>query len=155
MALHTPHEHHITPIPVLMKTFGMLTVLMALTILAARLPLDVPAFAPFQHYWFLMNFIALAIAVTKASYVVMVFMGVKYTTNLVRIYAFGGFIWFFLLFFMFGDYTSRPWEPVPGWEAVPESGLPRDRAEVVPQPAEHLPAQGATAPEGAGHGGGH
>lgn len=110
------HEHHIVPQSTLTLVFLMLIGLMVATILAAFV-IHLPTF------W--MNVIALGIAVTKASFVVMVFMGVKYSTRLVKLFALGGFAWFFLLFLMLADYVTRPSEPVVGWEEQPASALPR------------------------------
>lgn len=114
------HPHHILPQRTIFLVFGALLGLMVLTIVAA--------FAPGPHHasTFLMNVIALAIAVTKATLVVAYFMGVKSATRLVKIFAIGGFVWFFTLFIMMADYATRPLEPVPGWEVVPSSALPRD-----------------------------
>ena len=60
--------------------------------------------------------IALAIAVTKATLVVLFFMGVKYGTKLTMLWASVGFIWFLLMFGTLGDYVSRNWIHLPqGW----------------------------------------
>jgi cytochrome c oxidase subunit IV len=101
------HEHHITPVSVYLKTFGALVVLMVLTILASRYNLGV-----------MNNVVAMAIAVTKATLVVLFFMGVKYNTRLTWLWAGLGFVWFLLLFGILADYISRPWEPVQGWEEI-------------------------------------
>ena len=115
---HAAHEHHIIPQTTLFGVFAMLILLMVLTIAAAfAIKLDT--------IW--MNVIALGIATTKAAFVVTVFMGVKYSTRLVRLFALGGFAWFFLLFIMLADYTTRPSEPVVGWEEA--TALPRDTVE--------------------------
>jgi cytochrome c oxidase subunit 4 len=111
MASHTNVErthdpsHHIVPVPVYGATLFALIVLMALTIWVSYLDLGV------------MNIpIALAIAVTKAVLVVLFFMGVKYGTNLTRLWASVGFIWFLLMFGTLGDYVSRNWIHLPqGW----------------------------------------
>lgn len=76
-----------------------------------------------------MNVIALSIAVTKATLVIVVFMGVGYSTRLVKLFAWGGFAWFFLMFIMLADYVTRPSEPVLGWEPVPASAMPRNTSE--------------------------
>ncbi|MGE0001977.1 MAG: hypothetical protein AB7F50_10825 [Fimbriimonadaceae bacterium] len=125
---HGSHAHHVTPISKLAATFGFLLVMMMLTIAAARLPIDMPdTFGWLSPYFFVTNAIALGIAIAKAVAVVRIFMGAKYTTKLVKLYAVGGFVWFTLLFIMFFDYGTRKWEEVRGWEPVPSSGLPRNR----------------------------
>jgi caa(3)-type oxidase subunit IV len=124
---HHSHGHHITPIWVLARTFAILIVLMALTIVAAKAPYWFDSLAPYRGLWVVTNAIALGIATAKAVLVVREFMGVKYATNLIKVYAIGGFVWFTLLFIMFVDYASRPWEPVKGWENVPSTAFPRSR----------------------------
>lgn len=115
------HEHHITSQGKLASTFLFLAIMMAATIGAAKFMPE-----PFHSKTIPMNIIAIAIAFVKAWAVVAVFMGVRYTTKLVRLYAIGGFVWFFLLFIMMADYGTRQWEPVRGWENVDASSLPRD-----------------------------
>ena len=100
---------------------GGLFALMVITIAAAFM---VPE--PIKSNTFIMQSVALLIAVIKASLVVYYYMGVKFGTRLVKIFAYGGFVWFFTLFVMMADYTTRPMEPVPGWENVPSSALPRN-----------------------------
>jgi caa(3)-type oxidase subunit IV len=115
------HGHHITSQGKLLATFGALFVLMALTIGAAQYMPE-----PIHSNTMLMNLIAITIAVVKATLVVAIFMGVKYTTKLVKLYAIGGFVWFGLMFITMMDYWARPWEPVKGWESYDATGLPRD-----------------------------
>jgi caa(3)-type oxidase subunit IV len=135
MAEHTTdsgaghHAHHVTPISKLAMTYFWLVALMVLTVAAARAPLDMPAqFGWVVPFFWLTNAVALGIAVAKAVQVVQIFMGVKFTTKVVKLFAYGGFVWFLTLFIMFIDYATREWEPVRGWEAgVPSTGLPRER----------------------------
>lgn len=75
-----------------------------------------------------MNAIALSIAVTKATFVIVVFMGVGYSTRLVKLFAYGGFAWFLLMFIMLADYMTRPAEAVIGWEKEQATALPRNSA---------------------------
>ncbi len=52
--------------------------------------------------------IALMIAFTKVSLIVMFFMHVKYGTNLTRIFACSGFLWLIIFItLLFGDYMGR------------------------------------------------
>jgi len=54
--------------------------------------------------------VALLIAVIKASLVVWIFMGVRYTTTLTRLFCVAGVVWLSILLFMtFSDYSSRDW----------------------------------------------
>ena len=59
--------------------------------------------------------VALAIAVTKASLVVLFFMGVRWNTPLTKVIAVSGFLWLLILFGLgMSDYLSRSWLGVPG-----------------------------------------
>ncbi len=54
--------------------------------------------------------VALAIAVTKASLVVWIFMGVRYTTTLTRLFVVAGLVWLSIMILItFSDYNSRNW----------------------------------------------
>jgi cytochrome c oxidase subunit 4 len=54
--------------------------------------------------------VALAIACTKASLVAWIFMGVRYTSQLTKLFCVGGIVFLsILLFFTFSDYGSRGW----------------------------------------------
>jgi cytochrome c oxidase subunit IV len=114
------HDHHITPVVVYLKTFGALVVLMVLTIVASKWNLGV-----------MNNLVAMVIAITKATLVVLFFMGVKYGTRLTWLWAALGFIWFLLLFGILSDYYTRPWERAGGWED------PTPMNAVAPAPAAH------------------
>ena len=132
---HAEHGHHVISDRVLLTTFGALFILMVLTIAAARLPFEGVQMFPglkgyihvFQGAWWATNAIAIGIAVAKTYMVIQNFMGVKYTTNLVKLWAICGFVGFGLMFIMFFDYAGRAWEPVRGWEKVPSTAFPRDR----------------------------
>ncbi len=58
-----------------------------------------------------LNFaIAMAIAVTKATLVVLIFMHVRYSARLVWVFVVAGFAWLFLMIAgTFQDYLSRGW----------------------------------------------
>lgn len=104
---HDTHEtagHHVTPPSTYIKVYIILLIFMFLTVFAAQIPLG-----PFN------NLVAMAIAVTKATLVVLFFMQVKYGTKLTWLWAGLGFAWFFLLFITLQDYISRDWIHVPGW----------------------------------------
>ncbi len=54
--------------------------------------------------------VALLIAVTKASLVVWVFMGVRYTTTLTKLFVVAGLVWLSIMILItFSDYNSRSW----------------------------------------------
>ena len=116
---HAELGHHVTPTRTLSWNLIWLLALMFLTVFAARV-------------WHILspmpaNFLMLAIACMKAYLVVSIFMGVKYTTKLAKLFAIGGFVWFLLLFGTLIDYWTRPWEPVKGWEEAPSTSLPRTK----------------------------
>ena len=54
--------------------------------------------------------VALLIAVTKASLVVWIFMGVRHTTTLTRLFVVAGLVWLFIMILLtFSDYRTRGW----------------------------------------------
>jgi cytochrome c oxidase subunit 4 len=68
--------------------------------------------------------IALLIAVFKASLVVWIFMGVRHTTNLTKLFVVAGLVWLSILILVtFSDYSSRSWtyQPQP-WSQGPGNG---------------------------------
>lgn len=91
--------HHIVSPTVYLMIFGVLMVGTALTAGMAYVPLG--AFnAP----------VALAIACTKAVFVVLFFMHVKYSSKLVKLTVSAGFFTFLVLCMMsLLDYVSRAW----------------------------------------------
>jgi caa(3)-type oxidase subunit IV len=60
--------------------------------------------------------VALLVAVTKASAVVMFFMNVKNGTKLTVLWAALGFIWALLMGGIFMDYMTRGWLAHEGWQ---------------------------------------
>ena len=59
--------------------------------------------------------IALAVALLKASLVVIYFMGVRYNTPLTKVVVVAGFFWLFILFGLtLNDYLTRAWMGVAG-----------------------------------------
>jgi cytochrome c oxidase subunit IV len=59
--------------------------------------------------------VALVIAFTKASLVVLFFMHVKYASRLTQIVVIGGLFWLALLLMLtMGDFITRGWLPFPG-----------------------------------------
>jgi cytochrome c oxidase subunit 4 len=91
--------HHIVSPKVYGMIFGVLMLGTALTVIASELPLGIFN-AP----------IAIAIACTKAVFVVLFFMHVKYSSRLVKLTVSAGFFTFFVLCMMsMLDYFTRAW----------------------------------------------
>lgn len=99
--------------------------------------------------------IALSIAIMKAALIVAVFMGVAFSTKLVRMFAIGGFAWLIILFlFTLTDYVnpSAHWgttyydsaspgtSPLPGGQDFPLTG---SEALAVQRGVEYAPPHGA------------
>ncbi len=109
------HDHHVTPPSALIANLLKLAFFMALTIVAALvdfghiLPVSSAAGS------FINNVVAMTIACIKAYLVVSVFMGVKWGSKLIKMWALTGFVWLPLLMGVFGDYFTRSWEPVVTW----------------------------------------
>lgn len=107
MSDHESTSVHVVPIKIYLAIFAALIGLTAITVQVAFVnlgPLNV--------------FVALAIAVVKATLVVLFFMHVRYSTKLTRLVVFSGLFWLILLFVLtMGDFATRGWLPVPqGWE---------------------------------------
>jgi cytochrome c oxidase subunit IV len=97
-------EHIVTPVRTYVSVFLALLVLTLLTYLAAR-----------QDFGWMNTPIALAVALVKASLVVIYFMGVRYNTPLTKVVVVAGFFWLLILFGLtLNDYLTRPWLGVPG-----------------------------------------
>ena len=71
--------------------------------------------------------LALAIAVTKASLVVWIFMGVRYVTTLTRLFVVAGLVWLFIMILLTSsDYVTRSWTyQAKPWADNPARGLSR------------------------------
>jgi|SRR5665213_290011 len=103
---HAPHRHepHIVPKRVYLLVFFALIVLTWVTTLVSRIDLG---------RWNI--FVALAIAIVKASLVILFFMHVKYSTKLTKLIVMCGFFWLCLLLFItMADLWTRNWMGVPG-----------------------------------------
>ena len=102
-------HHHIVPIKVYLAIFATLAVMTGVTIAIAWVDLGA------------MNiFVALAIAVFKATLVVLYFMHVKYSSKLVQLASVTGFVWLgIMLAFTFSDYLTAGWQPLQGWTTLP------------------------------------
>ena len=95
---------HISPVRNYVGVFVALMSLTAITVVAA-----------FQDLGPMNTFVALAIAVLKASLVILFFMHGKYSTKLTKLVIASAFLWLLLLFaFTMSDFMSRGWLGVPG-----------------------------------------
>ncbi len=91
--------HHIVSPVMYLAIFGVLMIGTLATVGFAYVPLG-PFNAP----------VAIAIACTKAVFVVLFFMHVKYSSRLVKLTVASGFFTFLILVFMsLSDYVSRAW----------------------------------------------
>lgn len=109
MSDHSSHGHvHIVPIPVYLRVYGLLVLLLFITVGAAYLHIPVAIIS---------IGIMLTVAIVKAVLVILYFMHVRYGTKLTWIWAAAGFVWLLLLFGVIMDYISRDWggQPV-GWQ---------------------------------------
>jgi cytochrome c oxidase subunit IV len=99
---HTAHP--VVSVRLYVTIFLLLMLFTGLTVLAG-----------YQDFGFLNTIIALSIAVTKASLVVLFFMGVRHNTPLTKVVVIAGIFWLFILFGLgMSDYLTRPWIGVPG-----------------------------------------
>ncbi len=97
-------EHVVTPVRTYVAIFLSLLVLTAVTYFVAT-----------RDFGVMNTPIALAVALLKASLVVIYFMGVRYNTPLTKVVVVGGFFWLFILFGLtLNDYLTRGWLGVPG-----------------------------------------
>ena len=95
---------HVQPLKVYFAVFLALMAFTALTVFAAFVNLG-PA----------NNFVALGIAVAKATLVILYFMHVKGNTKLVPVVIMSGLFFLFILFLLLAaDYGTRGWLGVPG-----------------------------------------
>ena len=102
---------HITPTRHYVGVFLALMVLTAVTIAAA-----------FVDMGPLNNVVALAIAGTKASLVVLIFMGVRHSTAMVKISVVCSIFFLVVIFLLlFSDYETRPHQARPEMESIQAS----------------------------------
>ena len=93
-------SEHIVPVRVYVTIFLVLLVGTALTVWAA-----------FQDFpWQLNTIVAMTIAITKATFVVLYFMHVRYSTRLIWVIVGAALFWMGILFaFTFADFWTRCW----------------------------------------------
>jgi cytochrome c oxidase subunit IV len=88
---------HVEPVKTYVMVFAALMVLTVATVFVAYFDLGL-----------LNNFVAMGIALTKASLVVLIFMHVRHGSKLTKMIALGGFLWLIFLFlFPLADYDTR------------------------------------------------
>ena len=133
MTTKPPFEthHHVVPIGVYVRVIVCLLVLMIITVIVGQIQIE--SIGPFSGT-LINQFIALLIAVIKATLVVLFFMGVRWSTTLTKLWAMLGFVWLSFFTIMWGDYGTRGTEQIQGWEAH-DSALPRTYRDHIEQPA--------------------
>ncbi|HEY0766218.1 MAG TPA: cytochrome C oxidase subunit IV family protein [Pyrinomonadaceae bacterium] len=96
-------SEHIVPVRVYVTIFLVLLVGTTLTVLAA-----------FQDFpWYFNTIVAMTIAVTKATFVVLYFMHVRYSARLIWVIMASALFWLVIMFALtFSDYQTRGWIPV-------------------------------------------
>src|SRR5262245_38005831 len=99
---HIDHVEHQLPTTLYYGIFGALIVLTALTVGLAYLNLG-----QFNIV------VALAVAIVKASLVVMFFMHLKYESHLTKVVLGAGIFWLMILLGIVMDYVTRSWMYVP------------------------------------------
>jgi len=95
-------SEHIVPVRIYVTIFLVLLVGTGLTVLAALQ--DFP--------WQLNTIVAMTIAITKATFVVLYFMHVRYSARLVWVIVASALFWLVIMFALtFSDYWTRGWIP--------------------------------------------
>ena len=119
---------HVSPKGVYYTIFGSLMMLTAITVLVAFINLGG------------LNFpVALGIAITKATLVILFFMHVKYSSRMTKLICGTAFFFLIVLFGLtLSDYLSR------GWHTTPTGATTGAGTQVTIGPAQ-APAEGAAA----------
>ena len=112
----TPSHGHIPKVSALVGVWATLIAFTVITALVATVDLG---------EWNVV--VALIIAVTKASLVAWIFMGVRYVTTLTRLFVVAGLVWLFIMILItFSDYGTRHWTyQADPWANNPAHGLSR------------------------------
>ncbi len=94
-------SEHIVPVRIYVTIFLVLLVGTALTVFAAFVDFKIP---------FMNMIVAMTIAVTKATFVVLYFMHVRYSSRLIWVIVASALFWMGILFALtFSDYLTRGW----------------------------------------------
>src|SRR5438105_5005417 len=100
---HEAQTHHVVPPIVYGKVFAVLMALMIATCWIAAYDLGV-----------LNTLFALTIAVTKATFIVLYFMHIRFSSKLVKTFAVAALFWLSILFALtLQDYFTRPSAQMP------------------------------------------
>lgn len=100
-AEHQHHEPHVVPLSLYALVFGVLVVGTILTYFVATIDLD--GIFPGAN-----TLVALLIAFTKMTFVVLFFMHVRWSSRLIWLTAIAGFFWLAIMFaFTMQDYLTR------------------------------------------------
>ncbi|HEY6802609.1 MAG TPA: cytochrome C oxidase subunit IV family protein [Pyrinomonadaceae bacterium] len=100
-------SEHIVPVRIYITIFLVLLVGTALTVFAAFQDFSVTVGG---HELPLNTIIALTIAVTKATFVVLYFMHVRYSSRLIAVIVTSALFWMAIMFALtFSDYWTRCW----------------------------------------------
>ncbi len=95
---------HVVPLRIYYAIFGALMILTAVTVWVA-----------YRDLGLLNTWVAMTIAVFKATLVVLYFMHVRWSGRLVPVMIVAGLIWMVILIVLtMSDYISRAWLGVPG-----------------------------------------
>ena len=96
-------EHVVVPFRIYVTIFITLLLLTLVTVDVA-----------FFNFGLMNIYLALAIATTKATLVILYFMHVRYAPSLTWVFAAAGFIWLIILLtFTLSDFLTRGWLPMP------------------------------------------
>jgi cytochrome c oxidase subunit 4 len=100
MSAHADSTHsHVPKVGTLVAVWGSLIALTALTTFVSHLELGVFNIV-----------VALLVAVGKASLVAWIFMGVRHTTSLTKLFVVAGLVWLSIMVLItFSDYHTRAW----------------------------------------------
>jgi cytochrome c oxidase subunit 4 len=97
---HVIPEEHVVPPRVYLTIFGVLMVLTVITVAAA-----------FMDWGFLNVFIAVTIAVVKATLVILYFMHLRYSSKLTQVIVASGVLWLIIMLVLtLQDYLTRGWD---------------------------------------------
>ena len=110
---HDEHAHHIVPLWIYFLVFAALMVLTWVTVQVSHVDLGTPEVLTVRIH--LNVIVALLIAITKATLVVLFFMHVWYSPRLVQIVVGSSIVWLIILIgITISDYLSRGWLGNPG-----------------------------------------
>lgn len=92
-------------------TYALLVVLLFITVIMYYVNLNAMLHAEWPNI-----VVAMIVAITKATLVVLYFMNVKGSTRLTWLWAGLGFVWLLLMAGIFMDYQTRVWVAPTGWQ---------------------------------------